>query len=387
MRWFLFATAALYAVVSFAWLSSVVLAADEKPSLKSPVVHDDGRVTLNLKAPKAEQVAVVSGELPRVVDKATLAMTRNDDGVWSVTFGPVPPGIYDYAFDVDGVRMTDPLSTHVMGNRQGSRGYLDVPGPAGSPRVDQWQDVPHGTVTQHWYLSTATGTRRSVHVYAPPGYHAADDKQAYPVLYLLHGSGDDDRHWSQLGQANVIADNLIAAGKSLPLVIVMPEGHPAGSLGVQDRATYFAKNRELFEKDLLEDVVPLVESNYRVRSDRESRAIAGLSMGGMQSLAVGLRHYDRFAWIGSFSGAARGIDDSIAKLTADPTKANDEIRLLWIAVGKDDFLLEGNREFVAKLKELRITHEYYETEGAHTWGVWRRYLADLLPRLFAKQGS
>lgn len=352
-----------------------------KPTLRSPVVHDDSRVTLNLRAPKAEKVAVSSGELLKLVGAEALKMQRNDDGVWNVTFGPIAPGIYDYAFDVDGLRTTDPLSTHVFGNRTGSRGYLEVPGPAGSPRSDEWRDVPHGSVTQHWYRSSATNARRSVHIYTPPGYRA-DDKTRYPVLYLLHGSGDDDRHWSQLGQANVIADNLIADGKARPLIIVMPEGHPAGAVKVEDRDAYFAENRRLFERDLLDDVVPLVESNYRVDTDRKSRAIAGLSMGGQQSLDVGLKHYERFAWIASFSGAARRLDDAIAKLAADPKRANEALQLLWIGIGKEDFLLESNREFTAKLKELGITHEYRETEGAHNWGVWRIYLAELLPRLF-----
>lgn len=378
--------------IFFAMLISIVIAApswaaDEKPPLKSPVVHDDGRVTLNLKAPKAEKVAIVSGELPRVVDKATLAMTRGNDGVWSVTFGPVPPGIYDYAFDVDGVRMTDPLSTHVIGNRTGSRGYLDVPGKAGSPRIDEWQNVPHGAVTQHWYLSTATGTRRSVHVYTPAGYHAATDKRTYPVLYLLHGSGDDDRHWSQLGQANVIADNLIAEKKCQPMIIVMPEGHPAGAVNVEDRATYSDRNLQLFERDLLDDVMPLVDKNYRTRPDRWERAIAGLSMGGRQSLTVGLKHWEKFGSIASFSGGARNIDELLSRLVGDPNPKKANMLFLWIAVGKDDVLLDANREFVAKLKQHGVDHEYYETEGGHTWGVWRRYLADYLPRLFVKAGS
>jgi enterochelin esterase-like enzyme len=352
-----------------------------KPPLVSPVVHEDGRVTLSLKAPKAEKVVISSGELSKLVGVDSLVMSKNIDGVWTATFGPVAPGIYDYAFDVDGVRVTDPLSKNVFGNRTGSRGYLEVPGPVDSPRVDQWRDVPHGTVTRHWYKSKATGTTRSVHVYTPPGYATATD-QKYPVLYLLHGSGDDDRHWSQLGQANVIADNLLATAKIKPMIIVMPEGHPAGAIGVTDRQAYHAKNRELFERDLLDDVQPLVEANYRVDRTPTARAIAGLSMGGQQALDVGLRHRDQFAWVASFSGAARNLDEVVSGLAADPAAVNKDLKLLWIGIGKDDFLLPSNHEFVAKLKELQIRHEYHETEGAHNWGVWRGYLAELLPRLF-----
>lgn len=357
-----------------------------EPPLRSPVVHDDGRVTVALKAPKATNVALSSGELTRLVGADALKMTRGDDGVWAATFGPVAPGIYDYAFVVDGVRVTDPLSVHVFGNRTGSRGYLEVPGPKDAPRVDQWRDVPHGAVTRHWYKSSATGAARSVHVYTPPGYATDEKRKAgkLPVLYLLHGSGDDDRHWSLLGQANVIADNLLADGKCVPMLIVMPEGHPAGAIGAADRDTYYLENRRLFERDLLDDVVPLVEANYRVDADRAARALAGLSMGGGQTLDVGLKHLDRFAWVASFSGGVRGLDDALAKLSADPSAANARLRLLWIGIGTDDFLLDQNRDLTAKLKELGIRHEYVETEGAHNWSVWRAYLAEMLPRLFVE---
>lgn len=360
-------------------LTGEVLAQDKAP-LVSPQFHDDGRVTLLFKAPKASEVKIASGELSRLVSAESLKMTKGDDGVWTATFGPLASGIYDYAFDVDGVRVTDPLSKNVMGNRTGSRGYLEVPSSKDAPRIDAWRDVPHGTVTRHWYKSKATGTTRSVHVYAPPGY-ATGDKQ-YPVLYLLHGSGDDDRHWSALGQANVIADNLLSEGKSVPCLIVMTEGHPAGAIGSEDRATYSIRNRELFRKDLLDEVIPLVESQYRVKTDAASRAIAGLSMGGQQSLDVGLRNRDKFAWIASFSGAARNMDDVLSELAANADTANKQLQLLWIGCGKEDFLLPSNHELVAKLKESGIRHEYRETEGAHTWGVWRGYLAELLPRLF-----
>ena len=356
------------------------------PPLRSPVLHDDGRVTLSLRAPKAERVVVGSGELTALVGAEALRMTRGDDGVWSATFGPVPPGIYDYAFDVDGVRVTDPLSTNVMGNRTGSRGYLEVPGPKGAPRIDQWRDVPHGSVTRHWYVSKTTGVRRSVHVYAPPPGAAASEAKL-PVVYLLHGSGDDDRHWSLLGQANVIADNLIAAGKMQPAIIVMPDGHPAGPTpdlprDSEERMKFFDRNRELFARDLLDDVVPLIESRYPVRTDAAGRAVVGLSMGGGQALDVGLKHTERFAWIGAFSSGGRRLEEAAAASAGDPQRADSQIRLLWIACGVDDRLLDQNRALHAKLEELNVRHEYLETPGGHTWTVWRRYLSEFLPLLF-----
>jgi len=349
--------------------------------LISPEVHADGKVSFRLRAPKAEKVLLVSGELQPVLKASSVAMEKGEDGVWSLTVGPLPPGIYDYAFNVDGVVLTDPSSRNVFGNRQGSRGFVEVPGPKGQPRADEWRDVPHGAVTIHWYDSSASGTRRRLHVYTPPGY-AKDAERKYPVLYLLHGSGDNDSHWMLLGRANVSADNLLADGKMVPMLIVMPDGHvrerPAGPPDPKTRL----EARQAFEKDLLENVVPLVESTYRVRTDAASRAVAGLSMGSAQALGVGLGHPERFAWVGAFSGALRLDDPVVAALRADPARANERLKLLWLAIGKDDGGLKNKQELAAALKEMGVRHEYHETEGAHRWSVWRQYLAEFLPRLF-----
>jgi enterochelin esterase-like enzyme len=340
----------------------------------SPQVHADGRITFRLRAPQAGQVSVICeavGKLP---------MEKGSDGVWEVTAGPVAAGIYDYHFDLGGLAITDPASPTVFGNRQGSRGYVDVPGPAGHPRPDQWRDVPHGRVAMQWYTSKVTGARRRVHIYTPPGYDESASVR-YPVLYLLHGSGDNDSHWVLLGQANVIADNLIADGRAVPMVIVMPDGHVADRAREQEMGDRF-RSRELFERDLLESVVPLIESGYRVLADREHRAIVGLSLGGGQSIGAGLGHPEQFAWIGAFSAAASSDDPVLDRWRCAPPAADQPIRLLWIAIGKDDFLLARNREFVGALDELKIPYKYQETAGAHAWGVWRGYLVEILPLLF-----
>jgi len=350
--------------------------------LVSPEVHADGRVTFRLQAPKAESVKLESGEMEATIGRQPKGMEKGADGLWTLTVGPLQPGIYDYSFNVDGLRITDPASPHVFENRRGSRGYVEIPGPPDNPRQDQWRDVPHGTVSIHWYLSKATAERRRVHVYTPPGYEQQSGKK-YPVMYLLHGRGDNDSHWMWMGRANVIADNLIADGKSVPMLIVMPDGHAIErpfTLEMDERQR--AEVLTAFQRDLLESVLPLVESNYRVRTDREHRAIAGLSMGGFQSLSVGLKHLDQFAWIGAFSSALITTSPVMSALRDDPEGVNRQLKLLWITIGKDDSLLQRNRQFIQALNELHIRHEYQETPGAHRWSVWRRYLAELMPRLF-----
>ena len=353
-----------------------LLLSQNPPPIVSPEVHADGRVTFRLRAPKAQDVKLSAGELKSLLGTGSRAMEKDAQGVWSLTIGPVEPGIYDYAFEIDGLRVADPNGDHVFGNRRGARGYLEVPG-RGTPRHDEARDVPRGAVTAHWY-----GARRRLHVYTPPGY-AAEKDRSYPVLYLLHGSGDNDSHWTLLGQAHVIADNLLADGKAVPMVIVMTDGHvPLKEVEGEDPAARRARASTAYERDLLDLVVPLVESQYRVKTDPLSRAIVGLSMGGGQSLGVGLRNVDRFSWVGGFSAATRGWEKGPPGMKADAAACNEKLRLLWIAIGKDDFLLEHNRPFVAWLKESGIKHAYQETEGAHTWSVWRRYLAEFLPLLF-----
>ncbi len=360
---------------------SLTLSLSAQPPIISPEVGADGKVTFRLVAPKAEKVAVVSSELSPLLKATSTPLDKDEKGVWSKTIGPVPPGIYDYSFNVDGVGMTDPLSTDVFGNRKGSRGFVEVPGPPGKPRIDQWRDVPHGAVGIHWYNSVVTGNRRRVHVYTPPGYFK-ETSRTYPVLYLLHGSGDNDSHWMLLGRANVIEDNLIAEGRAVPMVIVMPDGHvrerPAGMVDEKTKEEI----RLAFERDLLGSVVPLAEREYRVRSDAAGKAIAGLSMGSAQTLMVGLRHTDQFAYLGAFSGALRTTDPAIEGLKSEASKVNSRVKLFWIGMGKDDKGVEASRALDETLRQMGIAHEYHETEGAHRWSVWRAYLAEFLPRLF-----
>ncbi len=227
-------------------------------------------------------------------------------------------------------------------------------------------------------------SRRRVHVYTPPGYDKTSETR-FPTLYLFHGSGDNDACWTELGHAHWILDNLIAQGKARPMIIVMTDGHPRTANAAASPAQECANRNQVFEKDLLGDVVPLIESNYRVKADRFNRAIIGLSMGGGQSLGVGLNHPELFAWVGGMSSAMRDPQSTVPQLFADPSKANADLRLLWIACGRDDGLVVRAREFTELLKSKGIRHEYVESAGGHAWGVWRKYLAEFAPRLFAEK--
>jgi enterochelin esterase family protein len=314
-------------------------------------------------------------------------MTKGDDGVWTVTVGPLAADLYGYSFSVDGFQTLDPGNPGVKPMRSPRTSILEVPGDP--PRLHEFKDVPHGTVRVHQYRSRSLGKTRELYVYTPPGYDR-DPQMRYPVLYLFHGSGDNDATWTVFGRAHLITDNLLAQGKAKPMIIVMPDGHATppqprapGGAGAGPGAG-MSRNIAAFERDLLEDVMPLIEASYRVRNVPASRAIAGLSMGGGQSLVIGLNHPERFAWVGGFSAAVADPATSIAAALADPKATERAVRLVWIACGKDDRLIENARRFSAALNEKGIRHEFQTTEGNHSWPVWRRYLAEFAPRLFTE---
>ncbi len=343
----------------------------------APEVHEDGRVTFSVKMPEANEAHLFSWELRPFYDgQESFPMTLEADSIWRTTIGPLPPGVYDYWFDLDKLRVTDPMGRNVFGQRQGSRDYFEIPGPEGKPRQDEWRDVPHGALTSHWYPSAATEEQRRAHIYTPPGYFESTDR-IYPVFYLLHGSGDHDGHWTSLGRAHVILDNLIADGKAVPMVVVMPDGMPGFSGESRRRMTGM---NDVFEDDLLNHLMPYIEDRYRVRSDQAGRAIAGLSMGGGQTLSISLGNPDRFSHVGAFSSATFRLDSVVEGL--DSESVNEQLKLLWIAIGRDDILFKFHQQFIANLEAGNIKHEYEETEGYHMWSVWRGYLADFVPRLW-----
>jgi enterochelin esterase-like enzyme len=347
------------------------------PPLVSPEVLPDKRVTFRFRAPNAKEVLLDRESVPR------LAMQKDEQGVWSVTTDPLPPDIYGYGFVADGVRLLDPGNPVIVPNLLNKSSSLHVPGPSSLP----WEvnDVPRGVLHRHFYRSRVVGDNRDFYVYTPPAYDPHESKR-YPVLYLLHGFSDDASAWTSVGRAHTILDNLIAAGKAKPMLVVMTLGYGAPEFvtrgfGVFRDAALRQRNYDRYRDALFTEVMPFIEGNYRASADRESRAIAGLSMGGAESLYIGLNALDRFAWIGAFSsgGLPEDLDATFPGLDA---KANERLRLLWIACGTEDRLIDANRKLHGWLDAKGVKHTMVETPGAHTWMVWRRNLATLMPLLF-----
>jgi enterochelin esterase-like enzyme len=350
-------------------------------SLTSPEVTPDRRVTFRLRAPDAKAVTV-SGDFGKDAE-----MTKSGDGIWVATVGPLEPEMYVYYYSADGVRLTDP------NNPQVKIGYvtttttslLTVPGDA--PAFYDVQDVPHGEIRTLLYMSRSNGVTRELNVYVPPGYDRARN-QRYPVLYLLHGFANDHHSWHRYGRVNDILDNLLAQRKTEPFLVVMPLGY--GGVAVNGDGNGIPPKGDvrgdtvLYERDLIEDVIPMIERTFRTIPDRKHRAIVGFSMGGGQASRIGLRHLETFSRVGVMSaGMAGGLDtEPMRTLAADSAKANKSIDLLWIACGKEDAALKGATTLHQALDQAGIKHTFLETEGAHHWRVWRRYLRDLAPLLF-----
>lgn len=348
------------------------------PPVVSPEVRADNTVTFRFRDPNAQQVQVsLEGQ------REPLPMQKDAEGVWSVTSAPLTPDYYGYSFVADGVSLADPANPLLKVNLLSPGNMVHVKGPAPSPWDET--DVPHGTLHHHYYRSSAVGDQRDYYVYTPPNYDPRA-KATYPVLYLLHGFSDDASGWSAVGRANFIFDNLLAQGKIRPMLVVMTLGYGAPEILKSGFAAFrdpglVQRNITRYGDALLNEVIPQVEKAYRASSDRKSRAIAGLSMGGAESLFVGLNHLDRFAWIGAFSSG--GLPDNYeAAFPSLSEKSNSDINLLWIACGTEDFLIDPNRKFRAWLKSRNVKHTDIETPGAHTWMVWRRNLAEFTPLLF-----
>ena len=344
-------------------------------------IHPDRSVTFNYKDDGATTVLLGLEGIAK-----PMPMIKDAKGIWTLTTQPLPPEIYGYHFEVNNQPRLDLSNVTITPNLVNLSNLLTIPGDAPEP----WDDtqVPHGRLDHHFYMtSTVVGlpaNQSDYYVYTPPGYNR-NAKTPYPVLYLLHGWSDGAVGWSAVGKANYILDNLLAQGKIKPMVVVMPFGYGETSFvysgfGVWQDPAVVAHNTALFTQALLTEVLPRVESEYNVSHNREDRAITGLSMGGLESLSIGLSHPDLFAWVGGFSAADHNLDYKTQLASINPKTA--DLRLLWIACGTGDSLITANRRFSAWLKTKNMPVTEIETPGLHTWLVWRDNLIHFTPLLF-----
>lgn len=338
----------------------------------SPEVHPDRKVTFRLRAPKASEVSVAIGGKQK-------PMTKDAAGLWSLTIGPLEPEIYTYTFSVDGVRMLDTANTMLKNGRALDASVVEIPG--NPSRFDQLRSVPHGTVQIRKYTSTPLNRPRKMYVYLPPPYDTESSRK-FPVLYLRHGSGDNEANWVEDGRADLILDNLIAERKAVPMLIVMTNGDTDGTwLGGSS-----AEAMDLLARELFTDIIPMVEKNYRVLANRENRAITGLSMGGGQAFTIGLKNMDQFAWVGQFSSglvsdADFNIDKHLPGFLKD-TSVNKKLRLLFFSCGAEDPRYAGQLNLGDLLKQHGIRYRWFSTPGAHEWKVWRHSLAEFAKLAF-----
>lgn len=374
--------------------------AQPPPAYVSPEINADRTVTFRLHAPEARAVTV-SGEL----GGQNLTMTRDANGLWSATTTPLAPDIYTYGFDVDGVAALDPrnANTKYGYGMFGAASIVQVPGEG--PAFYDVRPVPHGAVRIQPYVSRTLGVARTAWIYTPPGYEQGGN---YPVLYLLHGGGDIESGWTMIGRANNILDNLIAEGRARPMVVVMPLGHPIQSFwtgpakALDDPLTALPAGGSLDDLirglmagdgkgglspvalDIVDDVVPMVERDFKVSRRPDFRAIAGLSMGGGQAVNIAFNRPDMFRYLVLMSPAVvGGAEPLYPGIFGMPGNVNGQFKLFWIGVGKDDTLTgPGDHAFSASLKQAGINHTFEVTDGRHEWTVWRRYLHDVAPLLF-----
>jgi enterochelin esterase-like enzyme len=349
-------------------------------SLKSPEVLTDRQVTFRIYAPKASEVSVSGDWIAQGLGTGG-KLTKDDKGVWSITVGPLPPDYYSYSFNVDGVKTLDPKNATIKQGITSLDNMFSVPGPEAA--FEENKPVPHGEVRQVWYPSSTLGMQRRMHVYTPPGYGGGT--QRYPVFYLLHGGGDEDSGWSTIGRAGFILDNLLAEKKAKPMIVVMPNGSMPRPAGAAPGGGGFGAAQERFTNELMKDVVPAVEKNFRVLTDAEHRAIAGLSMGGGQTLRVVTTHPDQFAYVGVWSAGVRSAADFEAQAKAFLDSAdtiNKQVKLFSVSVGDKDFALAGSKTLSEVLTRRGIKNEFHTSGGGHTWINWRHYLNEFAPRLF-----
>jgi enterochelin esterase family protein len=351
-------------------------------------VRPDRTILFRIAAPKATEVSLVFSE----GDPKPRPMTKDASGVWSLTLGPVEPEIYRYWFQVDGVKTIDISNRDVKVSSVVDASLVEVPG--NPPRYDQVQNVPHGSVNVHTYMSTTLGRQRALGVYVPPEYYTQKNKK-FPVLYLWHGGGGSELDWVNEGRTDVILDNLIAQKKAVPMIIVIPNGDvggpgPSAAPGAPPSGVGMQRY-DIIEKEIVSDIIPLIERRYRTLSNRQNRAIAGLSAGGGISINVGLKRLDLFAWVGEFSSGMFGgvggyapfdVEKISPGFLKDPAATNKRLKLLYFSCGEQDPRMPFQTKTAESLREQKIALTFRSFPGVHEWKVWRHSLADMAPLLF-----
>jgi enterochelin esterase-like enzyme len=354
------------------------------PTVNSPEVLPDRSVVFRILAPEAVSVGLQSTDIFGM-EPGNTQFTKDKEGVWQATIDPVAPGAYRYVFTVDGASVVDPRNTSISESNNNVWSVVYVPG-ADFMEIRQ---VPHGAVAEVQYYSKSLKRHRRMHIYTPPGYESGSKK--YPVFYLLHGAMDCDDSWTTVGRAGIIMDNLIAEKKAKPMVVVMPAGHTSRDFNMAGGITQAVDE---FSEDFLNDIMPYVENHYRVLKDRGSRAMAGLSMGGMQTLNITITNLGRFSYIGVFSSGIFSMSPGGEAKPPSPSweqqhlsmldnqKMKKGLKLLWFATGSEDFLVQTTKDTVEMLKKHGFSPVYKETGGGHTWANWREYLNEFAPQLF-----
>jgi enterochelin esterase-like enzyme len=371
-------------VLALALLSTVVRAQEinrqQGPQFDSPEIAADHSVTFKVHSANAQTITINGSWMGY---GETLDLKKGAEGVWSVSVGPLEPSLYHYNFFIDGVSAIDPKNAHALRDGVRYASMLIVPGEASEKF--EINNVPHGTLSKVWYDSPSLKLYRRMYVYTPPGYESSNEK--YPVFYLLHGGGGDEDAWTSLGRANYIMDNLIAEGKAKPMIIVMTNGNAFQTSSLQTEPDAPELTREnyrqysgLFEKSLVQDVIPFIEKNYRVKASKENRAIAGLSMGGGHTVTATTEYPNVFGYIGVFSA---GLFDANADMEEKFVALKlSGINKYWVGVGKDDFVMESTKRLRNVLDKTSIAYEYHESSGGHTWANWRDYLSIFAPECF-----
>ena len=388
----IFLISTLLALTSAGILAQQSLMPDRN-TLISPEIHNDHSVTFRLFAPQAKEVRLVSDCLPE--GKNFEDLQKDESGLWSCTINKLNPELYGYTFSVDGVKVIDPNNVYFIRDVANVFNIFLIDG----ERADLYKvnDIPHGSLTKIWYHSPTLNKERRMTIYTPPGYESS--KQNYPVLYLLHGMGGDENAWTELGRASQILDNLIARGAAKPMIVVMPNGHVIIDAAPGETADGFYKPntfrlRGSFAGEMeksFPDIIQFVEKNYRVKADKAHRAIAGLSMGGLHSIAISANYPNTFDYIGLFSAATPQENEKIEVYHNLDQKfklqKENGYQLYWIGMGKTDFLYQSGALFRNKLDEIDMKYTYYESQGGHTWRNWRIYLSEFAPLLFKEKES